>query len=136
MKCILLVLVSATTLAMAVPSSAQVYLNGAPPNGVGTDSGLPYGKNDDGRWRNNNWRDGSSDDWRRNNWREDRTDDWRRNNWRENRTDDWRPHNRREDQAIGTEKDKEKDNVKNKLYDDDCGAARNSTTNYPNAPCR
>ena len=123
MKCILLVLVSATTLAMTVPSGAQVYLNGAPPNGVGTDSGLPYGKNDDGRWRNNNWRDGSSDD-------------WRRNNWRENRTDDWRPHNRREDQAIGTEKDKEKDNVKNKLYDDGCGAARNSTTNYPNAPCR
>jgi hypothetical protein len=136
MRCILLVLVSATTLAMTVPSGAQVYLNGAPPNGVGTDSGLPYGKNDDGRWRNNNWRDGSSDDWRRNNWREDRTDDWRRNNWRENRTDDWRPHNRREDQAIGTEKDKEKDNVKNKLYDDDCGDARNSTTNYPNAPCR
>ena len=136
MRCILLVLVSAATLAMTVPSGAQVYLNGAPPNGVGTDLSLPYRKNDDGRWRNNNWRDGSSDDWRRNNWREDRTDDWRRNNWREDRTDDWRPHNRREDQAIGTGKDKEKDNVKSRLYDDDCGAARNSTTNYPNAPCR
>lgn len=86
MRNILLVLASAATLAMTVPSSAQVYVQ---PAGVGTVSGGP--NNDDGRWRNNNWRDGKSDDWRRNNWREDRTDDWRRHNWREDRTNDWRP---------------------------------------------
>ena len=126
MRKLLFVLASATTLVIAVPSSAQY---GAPQGGVG--AGLPYGNN--GQWRNNNWRDGYSNDWRSNNWREDRTEDWRRNNWREDRTDDWRPHNRREDKS----KDNVENNTKtNNAYDDDCRRAPNSPDSHSNAPCR
>ena len=140
------------TPAMVVSSSAQPYISGAPPGGVGTYQGSPsaypsgIGTNqnspsDDPRWRNDNWRSTSPDDWRANNWREDRSGEygtWRRNNWREDRSaDDWR-YNYREE--------KEKAEIKNsrptveqnsqESSDNDCNMSRNRPNNYSNAPCR
>jgi len=138
MKNLFLILACVLALAMISPSSAQTYLYGAPPGGVGTFSPGPYGNTDDPRWRNNNWRDSSPDNWRDNNWREDRSG-WRRDNWRENRADDWRPYNLRNGQA--KEKEDVKDNKtensgENTFNDDGCNMARNRPNNLPNAPCR
>src|SRR5450631_1760402 len=102
MRNILLVLASATTLVMTVPSSAQ-YGGVMPQGGVWT--GPSYGNN--GQWRDNNWRNGSANDWRSNNWREDRTNDWRprEDNSKDNSKDNL--------------KDNAKNNIKNNAYDND-----------------
>ncbi len=127
MRSILLVLVSATTLAMTVPAGAQAYLYGMPSGDVGTPSG---GRNyDDGRWRSNNWRDGGGD-WRqnRNDWRENNVNDWRRNRNEWHDADDWRPRNRRvedggrdrvKEDGKDNSKDYVKDNAKNNPYVDE-----------------
>jgi hypothetical protein len=137
MRQIFIIAASAATFAIIVPSSAQTYLYGAPPGGVGTYSPGPYSNTDDPRWRSNNWRDGAQDDWRDNNWREDRSG-WRRDNWRENRADDWRPYSLRDGQAKEKEDTKgtNKENMEeNGFNDDGCNMARNRPNN-PNAPCR
>ena len=140
MKNIVLVLATATTLAMAIPAGAQSYLNGAPPGGPGTFSPGPYGNTDDPRFRNNNWRDSSPDNWRSNNWREDRLGDhgtWRRNNWREDRADDSRPYNLRDGQ---TKKDVDKEIKKKGDLDDtvkdDCRTTRDRPGIYSKEDCR
>jgi len=133
MRKILLVLTVMILPALSAPAGAQGYTSGVPLGGVPP---TPYGAYSGGQWRNNNWRDGSSDNWRTNNWRDDRSSNgWRNNNWRDDRTgdQDWRQERWRQDSVRSSPKEKAADqnqnNETNSTVDYDCGGTRELANN-------
>jgi hypothetical protein len=107
MRSHLFIIVSAITMAMTVPTSAQVYL------GAGSDPGRStYTNRDDWRSQRDEWRKDSINDWRKH------RNDWNEGLAKENERKDYAKDRRFGDDCSVSQ------------------GSNNYTNNYKNAPCR
>jgi|SRR5450759_2489369 hypothetical protein len=107
MRSHLLIMVSAITMTMTVPTAAQVYLGTGPDTGRST-----YTNRDDWRSQRDDWRKDSINDWRKH------RNDWNEGYAKENERKDYAKDRRFGDDC----------NVS--------AQGSNNTNNYMNAPCK